>query len=237
MKKQFVLGAAIAAVGLFGTLPSHAQTAGGTLLQANTTVTDGVWTIVLNACVSAAQGASAASCNGALEVIPVITGTTLSLVFESATGGPLGVVNTNGSPGQFADLSFGTITVSTTGTQITQSSVNVAGSESAGLTAYAGNMTNNEGSVVLPGPTSVTGAYTNLSYSPTLQKVNFAPASSVQLLSTDIKTNGSNLAAGGNLTMSSATISFNAPEPVSASLLAVGLGGLGFIRRKTRRPV
>jgi len=215
-------------------LPAAAQTAGGTLLTASTTVTAGTWTIVLNGCVTAPQGGSAAACSGTDEVIPVITGTTLSLVFESATGGALETVNTTGGPGQFSDLSFSTITVTSTGPKITQSSVNVAGSESAGLTAYGADITNNEGAISFAGG-SATGANTNLANSPTLQKSNFAPAASVQLLSTDIKTNGSNLASGGNLTMSSATISFNAPEPVSTSLFAVGLGGLGFIRRKTRR--
>jgi len=235
MNNRILLATAAAALGLCGAMPVMAQTAGGTLLQSSTTVTSGTWSIVLTGCITAPQGGSAAACSGADEVIPVISGTTLSLVFESATGGALETVNTTGGPGQFSDLSFSTITVSNTGPKITQSSVNVAGSESAGLTANAANLSNNEGTIAVNG-SNIVGAYTNLATSPTLQKLNFAPASSVQLLSTDIKTNGSNLASGGNLTMSSATINFNAPEPISSSIFLAGLAGLGFARRKTRRP-
>jgi hypothetical protein len=229
-----MLKLAVGAVALTLTVagPAKAQTAGATVLQSSTTVTDGSWTITLTGCEAQPAGGATAVCSGTDEVTPSISGSTLSLVFSSFSGSNTAPLETAGA-GQISDLTFGSITATYAGQSIDASSVNVSGSESAGNSGFASSITVNEGTISSSGSA---GATTNLGKSPTLQSVAFAPASPESAVGTDIKTSGVPISTG-SLTMSTATISFTrVPEPVSTSLLVVGMAGLGFVRRKTRRP-
>jgi hypothetical protein len=231
VRKLWKLAVGAAALTLTIAAPVKAQTAGATVLQGTTTITDGSWTITLTGCTKTPAGGSAAACSGTDEVTPSITGSTISLVFSSFSGSSSAPLETAGA-GQFSDLTFVTIKATYTGQSINASSVNVSGSESAGNSAFATSITVNEGTIASTGGP---GATTSLGNSPTLQSVAFAPVSSETVLSTDIKTSGARMPSG-SLTMSTATISFTTvPEPISASLLVVGVAGLGFVRRKTRQ--
>ena len=233
MLKNWKLAVGAAALTLTVASAAHAQSAGATVLQSpTTTITDGSWTITLTGCTVTPAGGSTAACSGTNEVTPSISGSTISLVFSSFSGSNTAPLETAGV-GQFFDLTFATITAAYAGRSIDASSVNVSGTESAGNSGFASSMTVNEGTVT---SSTSPGAKTNLGNSPTLQSLAFAPVSPETLSSADIKTSGTRLSSG-NLTMSTATISFTTvPEPMSASLLAIGAVGLGFVRRKTRRP-
>ena len=226
------LAAGAIALTLIVATPVQAQTPDATVLQYNTSITDGSWTITLGGCKVTPAGATlGVACSGTDEVTPSISGSTISLVFSSFLGSDSAPLET-AAAGQFSDLSFASITAAYAGQSIDASSVNVSGSESSGNSTYATSVTVNEGNVT---STSSPGATTNLGNSPTLQSVAFAPVTSETLSLIDIKTSGARLSSG-SLTMSTATISFTTvPEPISASLLVVGVAGLGFVRRKTRR--
>jgi len=232
VSKLLKLSVVAVALTLTAAVPANAQSAGATVLQyPSTTLTDGSWTITLTGCEVTPAGGATAFCSGTDEVTPAISGSTISLVFSSFSGSDLAPLETAGA-GHFSDLTFSTITAAYAGESIDASSVDVSGSESSGNSAYANRVTVNEGTIASTGGA---GASTNLGNSPTLQSVAFAPVVSENVGSVDIKTNGSPLTSG-SLTMSTATISFTrVPEPVSTSLLVVGIAGLGFVRRKTRR--
>ena len=211
--------------------PTRAQTAGGFLLgpsaaspyltinSANDPNIKG-WTIVLEGCTASG---SSASCAGS-EVIPTVSNTalgiTLSLVFESSTGGSL-------MSSGYSDMSFSNIYVTApTGQNIYEAQSNVTGSDTTNAANVSVSQTVTTGAIQ-PGLTS------NLSLSPTLQSQTFAPVNTLVAV-TDFKA-GSRLVAQ-TASMNTATLTYTAvPEPVSSTLLAVGFAGLGFARRKTRR--
>lgn len=218
------------ALALTSAVPALSQTAGATVLVSpTTTVTDGSWTVTLSGCIQKPSGGGAASCNGTDEVVPTISGNSLSLVFSSFSGNTIQPLETASFGQTPADLSFSSITATYSGASISAVFVNVSGSASGG--ALASNVTVNSGTISGVG----SGVTTNLGNSQTLQTATFAPSTPVTLSGTDIGTNA-HLAPSGSLTMNTATIGFTkAPEPVSTSILAVGIAGLGFVRRKTRR--
>lgn len=226
MTRWFTWAAGVGALMLAAPVPASAQTAGGTLLQAsNGPIVDGSWTVSLSGCTVKSATGSTVSCNGTDEVIPAIAGDSLSLVFEAANGGSLETA----AAGQFSDLTFTTITASYSGSKVGGSFVNVTGT---GDGSFGSDVTVNEGTVSGGGA----GAHTTLANSPTLQSVSFTSVTTATASSVDIKTNAVSLTSGqipSGLTMTTATVGFTAvPEPLSASVLAVGAGAMALLRRK-----
>ena len=207
---------------------AQAQTAGGYLLTQGTPITISGWTIVLDATGTGPStcGASGSGSCATTEVIPTVNNTalgiTLSLVFEGSTGGAF---QTSLSGGAGSDISIGTILVTAPGgLQIYTASANLVASPSTFHISV--------GDLITDGGTILPQLSTNASLSPTLQSTTFAPNNALSV-ATDFR-------AGTSLfpvaTMTSATLTFSAAsEPVSSSLLAVGLGALGFVHRKRRR--
>lgn len=213
--------------------PGRAQTAGAFLLGPSSPITINSandptikgWTIVLAGCGTSSTASE--TCAGS-EVIPTVSNTalgiTLSLVFESSTGGAL---QTSGVSNR-SDMSFASITVTApTGMQIYSTQVNVNGSDPTNPARVTVSETVTDGATVLP------GLGTNPTLSPTLQSQTFAP-NNVVSAQTDFR--AGTIAGTETATMTSATLTYTAvPEPVSSSLLGVGIAGLGFVRRKIRR--
>jgi hypothetical protein len=208
-------------------VPAQAVTSGGYALTdqpGSTPISIQGWSITLGGC----SVSGTTTCAGS-EVIPTVSNTslgiTLSLVFESITGGPL-ETNLLGASG--SDIQFSAISVTApTGLKIYDSQVDVSGSDPTQPIHLSVGDTLTVNGVAPPALT------TNLTNSPTLQSETFTPFNIVTG-HTDFR-----VGAGGSTaaaTMNSATLTFSAvPEPVSSSLLAIGIVGLGFVRRKARR--
>jgi hypothetical protein len=212
-------------------LPAQAQTTGGYLLPTLTGPTSSEtilfqgWTITISGCVQTINNATNQSCSVS-EVVPSVVLGTLSLVFTSSTGGPLSI----SAPGVGNDLDITTLNV--------KSPTGLIGSMSNAI-----NFTKSPGSLV---PYSITSAYTvqgapsayasmSVSNVAILNSQIFAPAQTAVNGFTDTS-NAPVTGSTATATLNSMTLNFtSAPEPMSSSLLAVGMIGLGLVRRKIRR--
>jgi hypothetical protein len=211
---------------LAAAVPVQAQTAGGYLLTDTSPITIQGWTITLSQC--SASGTT--TCAGS-EVIPTVANTslgiTLSMVFQNVS--PSGPLQSNLGGATGSDLSFANgITVQApTGLKIYESQIDIQGTDATQPTRVTAT------EVVVDAGISQPGLQTDLSRSPTLQSQTFVPNNLVTG-NTDFRAGSAVFKAAA--TMNTATLKFvAAPEPVSASLLAVGIAGLGFVRRKYRR--
>lgn len=221
MLKSILLAAGCA---MASATPGLAQTVTNNI-STTTPITVGNWTFQLTGC------GTSGSANCATDiVVATATAVTLSLVFE----GPGGSALETSAAGGYSDLSFSSITVTApSGQQIYSVGAIVAGTPSSSATLDKNRVSVSSGTVYANGVGSASQAISTLASSPTLQSITFAPSNSVYSL-TDFGTRAS---TSGPATMTSATLIYNAPEPVSGSILAAGLAGLGWIKRKARRPV
>ncbi|MEA2769671.1 MAG: hypothetical protein QOD93_2633 [Acetobacteraceae bacterium] len=218
---------ATAGLALVAAVPVQAQTAGGYLLTDTSPITIQGWTITLSKC--SASGTT--TCAGS-EVIPTVANTslgiTLSMVFQNVS--PSDPLLSNLSVATGSDLSFANgITVQApTGLKIYESQIDIRGTDATQPTRVTAT------EVVVDAGTIERGLQTDLSKSPTLQSQIFTTPNNSVTGNTDFRAGSSVFTDPA--TMNTATLKFvAAPEPVSASLLAVGIAGLGFVRRKFRR--
>ncbi len=128
----------------------------------------------------------------------------------------------------YSDMSFSNIYVTApTGQNIYEAQSNVSGSDTVNPVNVSVSQLVTAGVITQPDLIS------NLSLSPTLQSQTFAPVNTLVAV-TDFKAGSKFVAQAAS--MNAATLTYTAvPEPVSSTLLAVGIAGLGFARRKTRR--
>jgi hypothetical protein len=212
-------------------LPAQAQTAGGYLLPSTSggilTVNTGLggWSFSIVGCQEELNSVTGQSCANE-EVIPTLLNGTLSLAFESSTGGALFAV----APGFTDDLGFNVnMTGPVTGIQSTTLAI-------AGIPASSAPHDLSRISAGTTGASIMTVGLAG-SGSPTLQSQTFAPIVVSLTEGVDLRAQGAGVFgnASGTSTLTSATLTYSAPEPVSVSLLAVGAIGVGFVRRKMRR--
>lgn len=218
-------------LGALSVVPAAAQTTTVTGL-ANGTYSVGGWSFTLNGCaVHGMDGTGGSASCSTEEVIATATATALSLVFEGPGGAALQSLGANGTG--YGDLSFvGGITVTALGSEVIWGvSASVAGSAASGLASDKQLVTANSGTITHGGIMTASGASTSLAASPILQSIVFAPSASVSSVP-DFKTNKT---PAGALTMASATLIYNAPEPVSLGILAIGAAGIAAVKRRPRR--
>lgn len=231
---------AITGLLVIAALPARAQTAGGFLLPTSNsgtiTVSTGLggWSFSITGCSEELNSVFSQSCAN-VEVVPTLANGTLSLAFLSNTGGAIFAV----APGFTDDIGF-TINLNgpAHGVQSTTLAITgVAASNalhdltrvSAGVTVT----TQGTGGMIEPGLTVGLAG----SGSATLASQSFSPIAVSITEGVDLRAQGAGVFgnAPGTTTLSSATLTYTAPEPVSASLLAVGAIGIGFVRRRMRR--
>jgi hypothetical protein len=172
----------------------------------------GGWTVNLTGCSGTATCANE-------QVVASVSGSTLSLVFEAVGGGNY---LTNPGTGSEADETVNLTVTAPTGQQI-----NFASDTLATATGQ-NNVTATE---TLSSPTEAQ-LNTSSATSTLLASETFAPTTHAITPSLDVVDG----LGGASSSVQSVTLKFSTvPEPVSSSLLAIGLVGVGFVRRKVRR--
>jgi hypothetical protein len=203
-------------------LSAHAQVAGyvDTGL-ANGTITipsSGGWKIQISGCAAAVTKCSADTLTAS------VAGSTLSLVFSGTNNGNDFLYN-NGAG--LMDLGLILLVTAPAGENIWYASDTLgAGTNTTGNAGFV------SASETLTGATQL---MSTLNASPLLQSEAFTPVASTTA-GLDFKPGKST----ATTVVPTVTLTFNAPEPVSSSLLMVGVAGLGFVRsgfvrRKIRR--
>ena len=228
--------AGFAAVAIAAALPAGAQTTGGYLLPASVgntlTVSTGLggWSFSITNCAETINGVANQTCAGT-EVIPTISGSTLSLVFLSSTGGAV----ESTAPGVLNDIAFTVSTVAPGHMGDKLSSISVAGSAAAGDVSRVSAGT----TITTTGPGGATQAPLSVSLAgPTLASQTFNPISNTTTAVVDLRSQGGGALgnASGTITMSSATLTYTAaPEPLSIGLFVTGIAGIRLVRRQSRR--
>ena len=182
------------------------------------------WTIGINNCITstAGTGGFVNSCAND-KVVFTADAYFLSAVFTTIGGGPLASGIGGASSG---DITFFMYVTPPTGELISQASAGVTGTAVTSADYLYGSI----------GTTTPTGNITaNLNGSPTLTTAVFTPTAGPAPSGADIRAGSVGNRALGPVTVTSATLTFNAPEPMSIGLLAVGAIGVGLARRRSRR--
>jgi hypothetical protein len=218
---------AVTAITAASVAPGHAQTAGGYLLSNSSTITVGSgWSFQITACTYTVNGVNAANCSGE-EVIPTVVGNTLSLVYENVagTGTPLLTSNSVSSNNNL-DV---TVNVAKAGGLLISSGTDTI----IGSTTSTGFATVGE---TISGTTATPGMIAGLNYAGAINAATFTPTVSNLTSGDDLGAYSGKISFSGSSSVTSFTNTYTAaPEPFSITLLGVGVAGLGFVRRKTRR--
>ena len=209
--------------------PANAQTVTELLNDIGTPFTvpssNGAWSVELTSCTATFNGNGPSACTGNESVAASVSGSVLSLVLEG-TNGPGGnnfLYNTGAGIGHQTDLSLNLVVTAPSGNAIYL----VSDSLSASSTPSG-----NAGVTSAESFSSPTENALNIGLASSLSKSEiFSPATNSVDASTDTVAGYGGVA----VTVPTVTLTYNAPEPVSSSLFAVGLAGLGYVRRKTRR--
>jgi hypothetical protein len=214
------------ALALIASVPAKAQVT-KPLSDLNTPFSvpsSGGWTVDLTSC-GYTNSCTVGACSTE-SVVASVAGNTLSLVFEGTNGPGNNDLLYDPGTGHPDDLSVNLTVTSPTGQQI------IAASDALG----SGSTPNGAGRVSAS-EAFTTPSETQLSVntvgSSLLQSEAFSPTTHAVTGSNDISDgNGTSISTIPTVTLTFTT----APEPISSSLLAVGIAGIGFVRRKIRRP-
>jgi hypothetical protein len=228
-----ILGAAFGLALIATGTRVNAQTVTQTLsssIGGNTSISTGLdgWTVQINGCTEKQEGASAGACYTSstlgTEVVATATAGSLSLVFQTVPGqtSPNTDLLYSGYSDGISDLNF-TLMITAPGTgNIWYASDALAGSVTLNDTTGKQDVTTSLASYAalnasLAATPGVTGTTVSNSFS------------GIQ----DTKVNPTTAPSGDtSMVITSLTDTFKAPEPISLSLFAVGLVGLGVARRR-----
>jgi hypothetical protein len=195
------------------------------------TATVNGWKVTVYSCIQLNQGVNPANDCAGSQVAISVASNTLSLVFENYNyqNAP-GQLLTTGQGSLYSDLSYSMIITAPTGLNIWSAGISLTGSVAPGDSI--------DQRLLSTGISSYAGLTTNLNASPVLKTVAVLPTNTTGTIAQDTKANPTGAITGDTpMNLTTQTDTFKAPEPISLSVLVVGLAGLGAARRRRYRTV